>query len=256
MASIVMFRSIIVDDEPKLVEVLKIKLEKFCPQLQIVGSGSNVVEAKQLIKDTKPDIVFLDIEMPGGSGFDLLDQFDPINFEIIFVTGYHEFALEALKLSAVDYLLKPVKTSDLAAAVERACSRLETSKILSNYQILQQNLNNTGDQTMKVGIPNNDAYEFVQVSDIIRCEGWNKYTKVFLTNKNEIVSSYNIGVFKDMLEPYGFYSCHKSHIVNKTHIKRYLKEGIIVMQDESEVPLARRRKESFVQDVLGKQIIR
>jgi len=251
-----MYRSIIIDDEPKLREVLKIKVENFCPDISVLGSGSNIIEAKELIESLSPHIVFLDIEMPGGSGFDLLESLETIDFEIIFVTGYNEYAIDALKLCAVDYLLKPLKTQDLITAVNKAVERLKNLEMMENYSILKHNLNNIGDQSMKVGIPNNDAYEFVQIKDIIRCEGWNKYTKVHLLDGDVITSSYNIGVFKDMLSDYGYYNCHKSHLINKQHIKRYLKEGIIVMTDKSEVPLARRRKDTFINEVLDNQIIR
>lgn len=251
-----MYRSIIIDDEPKLREVLRIKLEKFCPSISIVGSGENISEARELIEGLAPDIIFLDIEMPGGTGFDLLDSLDTLDFQIIFVTGYNDYAIDALKLCAVDYLLKPLKTDELISAVGKAKARLENTAIIENYEVLKHNLNHVGDQSMKVCIPNNDAYEFVQIKDIIRCEGWNKYTKVHLLGDKQILSSYNIGVFKDMLEPNGFYSCHKSHLINKEHIKRYLKEGIIVMVDNGEVPLARRRKDAFTNEVLGNYIIR
>ena len=251
-----MYQSIIIDDEPKLREVVKMKLENFCPSISIVGTGGNISEATELINHHSPQIVFLDIEMPGGSGFDLLENLDIIDFEIIFVTGYNEYAIDALKLCAVDYLLKPLKTQDLINAVDKAVKRLQNSEMAKNYSILKQNLNNTQNQSKKIGIPNNEAYEFIQISDIIRCEGWNKYTKVYLTNGEEIISSYNIGIFKDMLLDYEYYSPHKSHLINKQHIKRYLKEGTIVMADDSVVPLARRRRDTFVHEVLSNQIIR
>lgn len=251
-----MYRSIIIDDESKLREVLRIKLEKFCPNIEVVGYGENILEARELISTYSPDIVFLDIEMPGGSGFDLLDGIGSFDFQVIFVTGYNDYAIDALKLCAVDYLLKPLKTAELITAVAKAEERLENTAIIENYEVLKHNLNHVGDQSLKVCIPNNEAYEFVQIKNIIRCEGWNKYTKVHLMNNKQIISSYNIGVFKDMLESHGFYSCHKSHLINKDHIKRYLKEGIIVMEDDGEVPLARRRKDTFTNEVLGNYIIR
>jgi len=203
-----MYRSIIIDDEPKLREVLKIKIENHCPDIIIVGTGANIKEAKLLIETESPDIIFLDIEMPGGSGFDLLESLDEISFQIIFVTGYNDYAIDALRLSAVDYLLKPLKTLDLTSAVNKAVERIKNSEIIENYSVLKQNINNTGDQSMKVGIPNNDTYEFVQVKDIIRCEGWNKYTKVYQIDGSIITSSYNIGTFKEMLVDYGYYSTY------------------------------------------------
>ena len=244
------YEAIIIDDEPKLREVLDIKLKQHCPEVAVLDKVSNVEDAYEKINLFQPKIIFLDIAMPGASGFDLIQKFETINFEIIFVTGYNEYALEALKLSAVDYLLKPVKTQDLIDAVEKAKERIDKKQKADRYDNLKHNLNNTGDQNTKIAIPGTNAYQFVLISEIIRCEGWQKYTKIFLSNGETIVSSYNIGVFKDMLINFGFYSCHKSHLINKSCIKQYLKEGIIIMSDESQIPVARRRKEDFMEKVV------
>ncbi len=251
-----MYKAIIIDDEIKLREVLKIKIIDFCTDITVVGEASDVVEAEQVINEFDPDIIFLDIAMPGGTGFELLDKINPISFEIIFVTGFNEYAIDALKVSAVDYLLKPVKTDDLVTACEKAKARISKSELLKNYDVLKYNINNVGNQKTKVAVPNNDAYEFILISDIIRCEGWNKYTKVILKTGKELISSYNIGVFKELLKNYEFYPSHKSHLINKNYISRYLKEGTIVMDDNSLVPLARRRREEFLQEVLSKIMLR
>lgn len=251
-----MYKAIIVDDEAKLRNVLEIKISKFCPEIEVVGLAANIQLAESLITKHQPNLVFLDIEMPGGSGFDLLEKLNSINFEVIFVTGYNDYAIEALKVSAVDYLLKPVNTDDLVSAVGKAVIKIQKSDIVDNYEILKHNINNLGDQSTKIGIPNNKTYEFVQVSDIIRCEGWQRYTKVYLASGKLLTSSYNIGVFTDMLKDYGFYESHKSHLVNKKHILRYHKEGILEMTDDSQVPVARRRKEFFLQVVLADKVIR
>lgn len=244
------YEAIIVDDEPKLREVLDIKLKQYCPEVSVLGKVSNAADAFEKINLLQPKIIFLDINMPGQSGFDLIQKFETITFEIIFVTGYNEYALDALKLSAVDYLLKPVKTQDLIDAVNKAKERIDKKQKAERYDILKHNLNSGGDQNTKIAIPGTNVYQFVLIADIIRCEGWQKYTKIILSNNETIVSSYNIGVFKDMLESYGFYSCHKSHLINKSSIKQYLKEGIIIMTDNSQIPVARRRKEDFMEKVV------
>jgi len=188
--------------------------------------------------------------MPGASGFDLIDRFDNVDFEIIFVTGYNEYALDALKVSAVDYILKPVSTDSLIKAVSKAKDRIAKNEAVAKYEILKHNLNHIGHQDTKVSIPGSSAYDFVEVSDIIRCEGWQKYTKIYLSNGKVIVSSYNLGVFRDMLESYGFFSSHKSHLINNSHITRYMKDGSVIMSDESTAPVARRRKEEFMEKVV------
>ena len=219
------YSAIIVDDETKLQEVLRIKLERFCPQIKVVGIVSNVSEAYAMIKDLQPAIVFLDIAMPIESGFDLLYKFTAIPFEVIFVTGFDQYALKALKMSAVDYLLKPVSTEDLKKAVKKAIYQIETRKKMKHYEALKHNLENANEQTAKVSIPSSNSYQFVTVGDIIRCEGWQKYTKIYLTSGKSILSSYNIGVFREMLENYSFYQVHKSHLINTSHIKSYNKVG-------------------------------
>lgn len=245
-----MINAIIIDDEKKLREVLRIKIEQFCPNVNILDQGINAKDGFDKIIKLKPDLVFLDIAMPGETGFDMLSRFFEIDFEIIFVTGFNEYALDALKVSAVDYILKPVKTESLVKAVAKAEARIENRSRLAKYEILKHNLNHIGDQNTKVAIPGANAYEFVKIRDIIRCEGWQKYTKIFLKDGQVIVSSYNLGVFRDMLESYGFFSTHKSHLVNNSHITRYLKDGTVILSDGSNAPVARRRKEDFMEQVV------
>lgn len=245
------YSAIIVDDEPKLREVMDIKLTQNCPEIKIVGKASNVPEAYDLIKKQKPNIVFLDIAMPGESGFDLLEKFDKIDFQVIFATGFNEYALDALKVSAVDYILKPINTEDLKNAVQKAVLNIDEKQKLERYEVLKYNIKNVGKQDTKIALASTEAYDFVKVSNIIRCEGWQKYTKIHISNGTTIVSSYNIGVYKDMLESYGFYSCHKSHLINEHLIERYLKEGNVIMSDGSQVPVSRRKKEEFMQKVIN-----
>lgn len=244
------YTALIIDDEPKLREVLQIKLTQFCPQIEVLDMATNAEEAFAKIRQLRPQLIFLDIAMPGESGFDLLDKFEVIDFEIIFVTGYNEYALDALKVSAVDYVLKPVKTEDLQAAVHKAKERIDSRSKLEKYEVLKHNLHHIGDQNSKITIPGSNAYEFVTVSEIVRCEGWQKYTKIYLRTGDVIVSSYNIGMFREMLEGYDFFSTHKSHLINKKLIKRYLKDGTVVMVDDAQVPVSRRRKEEFMSKVV------
>lgn len=243
------YTAIIVDDEPKLREVMDIKLKQHCPEIKLIGKASNAQEAYDLISEKSPDIVFLDIAMPGESGFDLIEKFEQIDFQLIFATGFNEYALDALKLSAVDYILKPINTEDLINAVQKAIENLSTKEKVEHYEVLKHNVKNLGKQNTKIALASTDAYDFIKVSKIIRCEGWQKYTKIHIADSKTIISSYNIGVYKDMLSNYGFYSCHKSHLINENLIQRYLKEGLIVMSDGSEVPVSRRKKEEFLEKV-------
>lgn len=247
-----MLTAIIVDDEPKLRTVLETKLRESCPDIMLVGLAESATTAYDMIRQHNPDLVFLDIAMPGETGFELLDRFDKINFEIIFVTGYQEYILDALRLSAVDYLLKPIRTSDLLNAVEKASQKKLDKEAIKRYEVLKHNLDQETEQQTKITIPSSDGYDFVKVSEIIRCEGWQKYTRIFLADGSALVSSYNIGVFKQMLKNYTFFYCHKSHLINTEHIKKYLKSGKVVMTDNSEVPISRRRKEEFLGKIVNK----
>jgi len=239
---------LIIDDEPKLSKVLKIKLERYCSDIEVVGEALNITEGYEKIKMYHPQLVFLDISMPGGSGFDLLDKYESIDFQIIFVTGFNDFVLDAMKVSAIDYLLKPVATEELKIAVEKAQIRIDEKEKAEKYQLLKYNLNHLGDQKAQIAIPG--ANTFVVIKNIIRCEGWQKYTHIHLTDGSRILSSYNIGVFKDMLMTYDFYSTHKSHLINQKLIVKYLKEGVVIMSDGSRVPVSRRKKDEFVEKVL------
>lgn len=244
--------TIIVDDEAKLREVLIIKLKKYCPEIKVVSTAANVKEALEQIRSHNPDLVFLDIAMPGGSGFQLLKHFKEVSFEIIFVTGFNDYALDALKVSAVDYLLKPVITEELIQAVDKAKIKVANKKRLEKYEVLKHNIDNIGEQQSKVVIPGVSEYSLLKVADIIRCEGWQKYTRIYLENGEIILSSYNIGVFRELLAAYDFYAPHKSHLINIHHIQKYLKRGVVVMSDQEEVPVSRRKKEHFLQNVIKK----
>jgi two-component system, LytTR family, response regulator len=247
------YTAVIVDDEPKLREVLAIKLNKYCPEIEIVAKAENAQEGYEAIMEFNPNLVFLDISMPGESGFEMLSRFEKIDFTFIFVTGFNEYGLEAIRLSAADYLLKPVKTEDLILAVNKSKEIIDTQIKVQKYENLIHNINNTGNKNSKIAIPGSISIDFIKISEIIRCEGWEKYTKIYTENKGTIISSYNLGNFKDMLGRYGFYECHKSHLINPDHIEKYLKEGTIIMSDKAEIPVSRRKKDEFINDFTKNQ---
>lgn len=244
-------KALIVDDEPKLAEVLALKLRDHVPQIQVAGQARSTGEAATLIRTLEPDVVFLDVSMPGGSGFSLLESFPQPAFSVIFVTGHSEYAIDAFRVSAVDYLLKPVRTTDLIDAVKKLEERL-AKRENADMDLLRHNLEHQGDQESRVAIPGSQAYEFVAVKDIVRLEGIQKYTQLYLQNGSKILSSYHIGKYKEMLTPFQFFSPHKSHLINTQHIRRYLLEGTVEMTDGSSVPVSRRKREDFLRDVLKK----
>ena len=244
------YTAVIIDDETKQRAVLRKKLEDKHPGIAVLAEADNADTGIVAIEDFNPQIVFLDIRMPRGSGFEMLNRLDKVEQEVIFITGYDQFALQALKLSAVDYLLKPLEDKELEIAIEKAVARIDGKMKISDYDLVVHNMRHQKDQRSKISLPGVDSSELIEVSEIIRFEGEQKYTRVYLQNASSILSSYNIGVFKEMLEEYSFAQCHKSHIVNLHHVKSYKNEGLVVMSNGDEVPVSRRRRDDFKSLVL------
>ena len=242
-------RAILVDDEVKVRHVLRIKIEKYCPQIEITGEAENIIDAEIMIRENGPQLIFLDIQMPGGSGFDLLRSIEDLNFEVIFTTGFDEFAIKAIKANAIGYLLKPIRTDELIEAVNKAVHHLSSSSGNKNLSALLHDLQMREKQKSRIGIPTQDGIEFYKISDIIRCEGWQKYTKVVVSDIGTVISSYNLGEFNKLLDPCGFISVHKSHLVNFMHINKYLREGTVILSDGSSVPVSKRKKSAFLEQM-------
>jgi two-component system LytT family response regulator len=241
-----MIKAVLVDDEAKALQVLKQKLNTYCPQIEIVGEAGGAAEAYGMIVSLQPQLVFMDVAMPGESGFDLLKRLPKLDFELIFVTGFDSYALDAIRFSAIGYILKPIENEDLINSVQRALTRIEEKIDRDRNRRFLENLLNPGSVTNRIGIPTESGLEFVPTNHIVRCEGDQKYTRVITTEKKDILSSYNIGEFRKLLEDYGFFAPHKSHLINLSHIKRYDKEGTVTMVDNSNVPVSRRKKQEFL----------
>ena len=242
-----MITAILVDDEPKALKSLQALLQKFCPNIIILGTANSVDGAFQMIVDKKPQLLFLDVAMPKESGFDLLKRLPFLNFELIFVTGFDKYAIEAFKFSAIGYLLKPIETSDLVTVVHNASERIKLKTENKRNQQLLQNIKNYKSLDNKIGIPTMQGLEFVMVKNIIRFEALQRITKIVIQDQNSLVSSYNLGEFIKMLEPYGFFAPHRAHLINLTHVKRFHKEGTIYMVDDSAIPISRRRRTDFLE---------
>ena len=242
-----MIRAVMVDDEDKSLEVLRQKLLTYCPQVEIIGSASSAAEGFELITTARPQLVFLDVAMPIESGFDLLKRLPTLDFEIIFVTGFDSYALDAIKFCAIGYVLKPIQNEELVDAVQKAERRIDEKLDSQRNRQFLHNLVNPGAGTNRIGIPTESGLEFISTDNIVRCEGYQKYTKVFTSNKRDILSSYNIGEFRKLLEGYGFFAPHRSHLINLNHIERYDREGTVTMVDQSQVPVSRRKKQEFME---------
>lgn len=242
-------RTVIIDDESNGRDILVALLEKFCPSLDILGTAENADAGKEMIDSLKPQLVFLDINMPGKTGFELLQQFESIDFEVIFVTAHDNYALKAFKFSAIDYILKPIDLEDLKTAVKKAEEKLVfKGKPNERYNEFLNNIKNIQNPFDKLGLATRDGLIFIKISDIIRCESDVNYTWFYLEKGEKILASKTLKDFEEMLDEYNFYRIHKSHLINLAHLKRYIKGegGSVIMSDNSEVEVSRRNKEGLM----------
>ncbi|MFC2119012.1 LytR/AlgR family response regulator transcription factor [Bacteroidota bacterium] len=238
-------RAVIIDDESKAISNLSKIIIDFCNEVDVVGTASGVSDGINIIKQLDPDLIFLDIQMPDGSGFDILERLDKRNFDVIFVTSYNQHAIRAFKYSATDYLLKPIDIDDLNAAVKRVIAKRINKEPQENYQELFNNLQYTIPQ--KIGISSMNGKDYVSLESIIRMEAKGSYTSFILENNKNLLASKRIKEFEELLPEKSFLRIHNSHIINLIHVKRYTKSdgGWITLSDDSKVPLARRRKDLF-----------
>lgn len=239
-----MVRAVIIDDESKARKALRYLLEKHCPEVDIVAEGENVESGLNIIENYQPEIVFLDVQMPDGTGFDLLEKVPDINFKIIFASAYDKFAIQAFKFSALDYLQKPIEPEQLVKACSRFNSGDQYKEISQKLEVLLSNRSSFE----KIALPTSDGIEFVKIKDILRCESDNNYTHIFLASGRKILVSKTLKEYDEMLSPFSFYRVHKSHLINVNFLKKYVKGegGYVIMEDDSEIEVSRRRKEDFL----------
>lgn len=243
-----MIKSIIIDDEPNSVEVLHEMLTRFCPVVSVAATADNINTARDLIMMHQPDIIFIDIEMPFGNAFDLLNNLPSINFEVIFVTAFDNYALNAIKLSALDYLLKPVSIKDLQAAVMKAEEKIKSKNISSRIENLLYNLKSPPSSSKRLALPTFEGLIFLDTDDFVRLEASNNYTFIFLKDKSKIIVSRPLKEFEGMLDMTSFSRVHHSHIINHNYIKKYHRGrgGYVEMEDGSSIEVSTRKKDEFL----------
>ena len=249
------YTAVIVDDETLPREVLKMKINEYCPEIRIIGEATNAQEAYETILKMRPQIVFLDIAMPGETGIEMLQRFEHIDFQIIFVTGYDEYSLQALRMSAVDYLLKPILNEDLVRAVKKAIKRIKNQERMMQYEILLHNLKAQPAQfhDRKIAIPTAKTIEIIDLHNIIYIEGWQRYTRIHIQGQDPVLSSYNLGIWKDLLKNHGFLTIHRSYLVNIAMIRRYHREGYVELIDGTQLPVSRACKNQLVERLLNRK---
>ena len=241
-------KALLIDDEQPNLDNLQALLEAYCPQVEICGTALNAETAKNLLYARQPDVLFLDIQMPEQNGFDLLRSLPAYHFEVIFVTAYDQYAIQALRFAAVDYLLKPVAIDELQAAVERADRQhrlKEQNQLLQNLMHLLKAGSKADEQ--RIALATVKETRFVKTSEIIRCESSNNYTTFYLADGESLLVCKPIYLYDDLLRAYGFMRCHQSHLVNKSFIKSWKKEfgDFLSLTDGSEVPISRSKKEEL-----------
>lgn len=242
-----MIRTVLVDDELDATQVLKTMLEQFCDGVEVVGVAHNPEDGIKKIQELKPNLVFLDVEMPGGSGFDVLKKITDRDFDVIFSTAHNHYALKAIKYSALDYLMKPVDIDELTDAIEKVKQKNGAG---SGEQIagLINSLNDSIPN--KIAVPTRSGYKFISVSDIIRIEADGSYCHLYLKELGDIMISKNLKEMESILSDHTFFfRAHNSHVINLNEVSEFSREdgGFVVMSDKSKVQLSRSKKDELIE---------
>ena len=243
-----MIKAIIIEDEKKSAEALEQQIQKNCPDITVSGKAENVKDAIESVRSLKPELIFLDVMMPDGSGFDVLEKINDMKFDVIFTTASEKFAVKAIKYSALDYLLKPIDAEELKTAVKKVQDRKNNISPEQNLRSLLENIKKSDEQYSKITLPTGSAYEVVLVKDIIRCEANDNYTNVCLAGGKKFLVSGTLKHYEELLPEKDFVRVHHSHLINRNHMVRFLKEdgGYAVMSDGSKVEVSRRKKDDFL----------
>jgi two-component system, LytTR family, response regulator len=243
-----MLRTIIVDDDAKNIKLLKTILRDYCLQVEVIGEARNLEGAHALIIKSKPDLLFVDVVMPNGTAFDLLDKLMPIEFDVVFVTAHDNFAIKAIKYSALDYLLKPVNIEELQNVVKKAVIKSSNKTVNNQFGVLFSQYKNNANTTASLAVPTVEGLLFYDLDEIIRIEASGAYTIIYSVKREKVVSSKNIKEYELQLPTENFYRVHNSHIINIKRLLKYDKGrgGLLTMEDSSVVELATRRKAGFL----------
>lgn len=246
-----MLTALIIDDEQRNRDTLERMLQNFCPQVQVLNKVDSVQAAIDFMEGQMPDVLFLDIEMPGGNGFTLLEHYENPSFEVIFTTAHDLYAINAIKFAALDYLLKPVNIKELQDAVKRAEKKVSTKSDTNNqkkYEALRSNLAQPDRKFTKIAMPTSEGIDFIDADDILVAQADRSYARFHLKGGKKIVVSKPLKEYEELLEQCNFFRVHKSHMVNLNRIEKYVKGkgGYVIMDDGSHVDVSVRRKEELL----------
>ncbi len=223
-------------------------MKKYCPQVDVKAECANIQEAQKAIQQFEPDLVFLDIEMPYGNAFDLLEQLEKIDFEVIFITAFSNYAVQALNLSAAHYILKPIDIDELILAVEKVQERLQKDADLNHAKILLDNISGLNTQQQKVVLPLIDGFKVVRLTDILYCEAQENFTCFYMRDRNKHMICRKLKFYENALSEHGFCRIHRSHLINLEYVKQYIKGkgGTVVLEDDTQLQVANSRKQEFL----------
>lgn len=237
--------AVIIDDEKGVRNVIRELLTKLCPEVNILGEADNVESAYKLITDKNPELVLLDVEMPGGSGFTILEKLGSINFRTVFITAYDQYALRAIKFSALDYILKPIDSEELVSAIRKYD---DNRSFNADIKTLLTNLK-TREGFKKIAIPSTGKVQYLDIDEIVRCESEGSYTYIFRLGKDKLLSSKSIKEYEELLRTQGFFRIHRSHLINLKMVTEYSKNerDRIIMKDGSEVEVSRKKRTEFIE---------
>lgn len=243
-----MINALIIDDEPINVLNLQRLLEQHCPDVHVSGTAGGADQGISAIQQLRPDLVFLDIQMPVKNGFDMLKALPSADFALIFVTAFDQYGIQAVKFAAMDYLLKPVDSEELKTAVDKAVSSIARRKQTEQLQYLMEILRQAPlKEEHRIALPSSKETRFVYTRDIVRCESSNSYTQLYMKDGEKITVAVSLYEYDEMLSPYGFIRCHQSHLVNKKHVRSMIKEsgGYLLMDDGAQVPISRAKRDEL-----------
>jgi len=238
-------RSVIIDDEQHNIENLQIILNKWCKDITVVAVGTSVEEGIEILNTHQPELLFLDIQLHDKSGFEILKSLKTIDFEVIFITAFDQYGIQAIKFSALDYLLKPINIIELQQAITKAKEKIAAKKQNLNLENLLDYINNNRTKSQKIALPTLQQTHYVKVDEIIRCEAFNNYTTFYLKNSSSIMVCKTLKEFVTLLAPYNFRRSHQSHLVNLDYVKSLQKEdgGTLLLEDETIIPISRQNLE-------------
>jgi len=245
-------RTIIIDDELNNIENLENIISRHCPDIEIVSRAQSANAGLPLIENLHPDLLLLDIQMPEKTGFDVLRALQKINFEVIFITAYDKYGIQAVKFSALDYLLKPINIEEFKLAIAKAREKISAKKQNLNIENLLQYLKSGNREVPKIALPTSKEILYVKVTDIIRCEAINNYTTFHLNTSEQVLVCQTLKEFAQLLKPHHFVRTHQSHLVNINFVKSYLKEdgGTLLLNNAEKIPVSRQNRD-IVKTALG-----